>query len=251
MDILKKNYENYHINNLKINEIINNITLKDQKKFKQYKLLFNPEKFLSESFNPISKILFSIRNNISYQLRLIKYAEEKGDDYVLDNLVNFFSYRFYENILIQNAENEEFLILLFYLFKNEIENMHNASLSEFLDEETKFIGRLIRSYISRMEFKNFLRMNFNEFIMNIQNFYSNSNIELDTILIFDYFKKIKAKLDEKKTEIFGKDAITRTKSISIMTDKPSFDNESLGKAIKRSLLITGVSSLTFFNIFYF
>jgi hypothetical protein len=253
---------------------MNNISLSEPKKFKEFELLFNPEKILSESFNPISKILFLIRNNISYQLKLIEYAEEKGDDYVKDNLVNFFSNRFYENILIQNAENEEFLILLFYLFENEINNMYNASLSEFLDEQKKFIGKLLLTYICKMEFKNFLRVNLNEFIMNIHNFHSNSTIDLELKLIFDYCKKMKIKLDEKKTEIFGKNALNRTISMSIKkttntsisnipnnknsneninrnssnnqnVDNHIFDNEILGKAIKKSLLITGVYLLFF------
>lgn len=141
---------------------------------------------LSEGFNPIHKILFILRKNFSYQLKLIELAEEKNEEYILETLADLFSNRFYENILIQNAENQEFIILLFYLFKQEIDSMHNASLSSFLDEETKFIGKLLRLYTIRSEFKSFLRMTFNEYIMKIQN--QHPNIEIDTKVIFNYVK---------------------------------------------------------------
>jgi hypothetical protein len=153
--------------------------------------------------------------------------------------------------------------------------MANASLSEFLDEETKFIGRLLRSYTNRMEFRNFLRMNFNEFVLNIQNFYSHSSIELDTKLIFDYYKKLKAHYDNDiKKENKGSEKNSSLNSINKIIDSNSnfnynynsninyiskqntnsssknleknfLDNNILGKAIKRSSLISTV------NLFYF
>ena len=154
----------------------------------------------------------------------------------MDNLVEFFSNRFYENILIQNAENEEFIILLFYLFKNEIDNMHNASLSSFLDEETKFIGKLLRSYTCRLEFKSFLRMNFNDFIINIQN--EHPNIEIDTKNIFDYLKNKNKILEIKKAEMFGKNS---SQNVQQIYEKTFFDSDSLGKSIKRSSLLSTVN----------
>jgi hypothetical protein len=132
--------------------------------------------------------------------------------------------------------------------------MDNALLLDFLDEETKFIGRLLRSYTNRMEFRNFLRMNFNEFVLNIQNFHSHSNIELDTKLIFDYYKKISAingsrksssntpnKLADSNSNFNSNLTLTQNTNNSTKNlQKTYFENEILGKAIKRSSIVTDV-----------
>jgi hypothetical protein len=186
IELFKKNYYDYYFNHIRAHETQSNLHQINSVRKKNYELSNQVEKMLSEGFNPIHKILFILRRNFSYQLKLIELAEEKNEEYILETLADLFSNRFYENILIQNAENQEFIILLFYLFKQEIDSMHNASLSSFLDEETKFIGKLLRLYTSRSEFKSFLRMTFNEYIMKIQN--QHPNIEIDTKVIFNYVK---------------------------------------------------------------
>lgn len=253
IEIFKKNYYDYYSNHLKCQEIQNNLNLLNPSRFKNYELSTSPEKGLSESFNPINKILFILRKNISYQLKLIEYAEEKDEDCMLETLADLFSNRFYENILIQNAENEEFIILLFYLFKQEIESMHNASLSSFLDEDSRFIGKLLRLYTSRAELKTFLRMNFKEYIMKIQN--QHPNIEIDTKVIFNY---VKTKHLAKQASNGNANNNTNTNSgIQSQGDKhnksleKNFNNfnnniidiDNLGKSIKRSTLLNYVNYL--------
>lgn len=195
--------------------------------------------------------MFILRKNFSYQIKLIKIAEKNND--FLEILADLFSNRFYENILIQNAENEEFIILLFYLFKQEINSMENASLSSFLEEKNKFIGKLLRSYTTRSEFKSFLKMNFNDQIMKIQN--QHPNVELDTKLIFNYFKnKYSASNTSNSNMNLGtpgdkgklvKESISASK-IFTHFDTGRIDTENLGKAIKRSSLLSLVNYLFYF-----
>lgn len=227
---------------------------------------------LSEGFNPIHKILFILRRNFSYQLKLIELAEEKNEEFILETLAELFANRFYENILIQNAENQEFIILLFYLFKQEIDSMHNASLSSFLDEESKFIGKLLRFYTCRSEFKSFLRMTFNEYIMKIQN--QHPNIEIDTKVIFNYVKAKYSNIQMNNqnhnqqnlntsnasagrvSTILAKNNQGNSSEKNIFVNSPNsssnkienlyegnmlLDSDSLGKAIKRSSLLLLVS----------
>jgi len=232
---------------------------------KKYELSNQVERLLSESFNPIQKIFFILRRNFLYQLKLIELAEEKNDESILEILADLFSNRFYENILIQNAENEEFIILLFHLLKQEIESMHNASLASFLDEESKFIGKLLRVYTGRSEFKSFLKMMFNEFIIKIQN--QHPNIEIDSKIIFNYIKTkysslqaISQNINTINSSSNGKghnNHLSERNTISniIQNNNPNnseknllinkysntydsyiIDSDNLGKAIKRSTL---------------
>lgn len=257
---------------MKAQEIQANINITNFNRKKTYELSNQAEKLLSEGFNPIHKIFFILRRSFSYQLKLIELAEEKNDEYILETLADLFSNRFYENILIQNPENEEFIILLFYLLKQEIDSMDNASLSSFLEEETKFIGKLLKFYISRSEFKSFLRMTFNEFIMKIQN--QHPNIEIDTKTIYNYLKtkyntlqqnnqninninssvigKTPVKDKESNNNVYSKNLATNLNDrimisnnssqtkITNVYDNNFIDSESLGKAIKRSSLLVYV-----------
>ncbi len=242
---------------------------------KNYELSNQAEKILSEGFNPIHKIFFILRKNFCYQLKLIELAEEKNEEFILETLADLFSNRFYENILIQNAENQEFIILLFYLFKQEIDSMHNASLSSFLEEEVKFIGKLLRLYTNRSEFKGFLRMTFNEYIMKIQNQYP--NIEIDTKVIFNY---VKAKYstqqittpnnqqnmnasnssagkssntliknnhcDNSQKNLYINGPYSSSNKIEILSEgNLLLDTDSLGKSIKRSSLLMMVKIFTY------
>ena len=143
--------------------------------------------------------------------------------------------------------------------------MENASLSSFLEEKNKFIGKLLRSYTTRSEFKSFLKMNFNEQIMNIQN--QHPNVELDTKLIFNYFKNKysasntsytrNATYSSNNTNLgtpgekgkLPKETLSASKIFSHI-DSGSIDTENLGKAIKRSSLLSLVKLIIFLKYFY-
>jgi len=145
-----------------------------------YELVQENDKYqlLLEVLDPIEKFLFKIRTNFQYQLILIdliqNYEEKKVDE--TENLVDFFCHYFYENLLVQNPESDELMIFYFLLLEKEINQMNSPAVSSF--DDNYFIGKILKSYAKKSEFKIYFSNILNELIINVDN-------NMDTCLEID------------------------------------------------------------------
>ena len=167
-------------------------------------------KILIDTYEPIKNLLFIFRTNYDYLIRLISLIDEKDDKEKVDSLVELFCNQFYDNIFIPNPEQKELLLLIFLLIQNEIKNMDNAFLDEFLDDN-KFLGKFISSYVRRQEMNAYLSLLLTPLINSIENV-DKECIDISLISIQKYiFRKQKGKfkfdsinnLENKKLEVFN------------------------------------------------
>jgi hypothetical protein len=200
-----------------------------------YELCDNTEEMLRESFDPIQKLLLLFRNNFQYLMMLITLIEKEiGSDSkekeAFNTLIDLFCHQFYENLLIQKTEQEELLILLYSLIEKEIENMYSASVTSFLDEETTFVGKLLKSYTKKQEIKTYLGITLGSLIMKIDN---------------SRDKCIDVNLNRLHNHVIDKKRETKNKSYNTERWKnllgSGIDNENLTKAIRRSTIARKVS----------
>ena len=149
-------------------------------------------KILIDTYEPIKNLLFIFRTNYEYIIRLISLIDEKDDKEKVESLVELFCNQFYDNIFIPNPEQKELLLLIFLLIKNEIKNMDNAYVEEFLDDN-KFLGKFISSYVRRQEMNTYLSLLLTPFINSIENV-DKECIDISLISIQKYiFRKQKGK----------------------------------------------------------
>ena len=148
---------------------------------------------LIDTYEPIKNLLFIFRTNYEYVTRLISLIDDKDEEEKVESLVELFCNQFYDNIFIPNPEQKELLLLIFLLIKNEIENMNNASLDDFLDDN-KFLGKFISSYLRRQEMNIYLSLLLTPLINSIENV-DKECIDISLISIQKYiFKKEKGKI---------------------------------------------------------
>ena len=145
---------------------------------------------LIDTYEPIKNLLFIFRSSYEYVIKLISLIDEKDDEEKVESLVELFCNQFYDNIFIPNPEQKELLLLIFLLIKNEINNMENASLDNFLDNNN-FLGKFISSYVRRQEMNTYLSLLLTPFINSIENV-DKECIDISLISIQKYiFKKEK------------------------------------------------------------
>ena len=193
---IEDNYRKYYISKLETREIFENIILIDKnelnkiKKFKEYKDI---EKYLGDAYDPIQKLLFLLRNNYDYVLKILSIIEDENilnnNKKEIESLIDLFCSQFYDNILIPNPEQEELLILIYLLLEKEISSMNSASVSAFFDSENSIIGLFLKSYIKKQELKNFISMCLGSLIMTIEN-NTEKCIDLNLGNIKNYIDKI-------------------------------------------------------------
>ena len=88
-----------------------------------------------DAYDPISKLLFLMRNNYDYILKIFSLIND--EDILLDNkkeiesLIDLICNQFYDNILIPNPEQEELLILIYYFLIKKFLQMNNAFILHF------------------------------------------------------------------------------------------------------------------------
>ena len=107
----RKNYED-------INEL--NIGNKDYLSLPSFYIQDEVEKTLRDASDPIKNLLFILRNNYDYLMRVLSLINR--DDLIdnrkkVNSIVELLNNQFYENILIPNPEQQELLILINYLKK--------------------------------------------------------------------------------------------------------------------------------------
>ena len=219
---LIENYRKYYKSKLEIREISENIILIDKyelKKLRKFNEFQEAEDCLQDAYDPISKLLFLMRNNYDYILKIFSLIND--EDILLDNkkeiesLIDLICNQFYDNILIPNPEQEELLILIYLLLEKEICSMNSASVSAFLDSENTIIGLFLKSYIKKQELKNYLSMTLSSLILSIEN-NSNDCLDLNLSNIKIYIDKNIKKKDNEGNEmknIYEPENIFLTKNI--------------------------------------
>jgi hypothetical protein len=205
----------------------------DNGNFIYFELNPDVDKLLLEVYDPIQKLLFLFRNDFQYVLRLVHFMEESNQKEGFDTVVDLFCHQFYENLLIQNPENEELLILCYSLLEREIESMNSASVSSFLDESSTFIGKLLKSYTKRQDLKTYLTMTLGVLVLNIENS-SEGCLDLEISRLALYMK-------EKKSNQIQNKSYSAEKSKNLLM---GIDNENLTRKIRKSVLV----KVTFINL---
>ena len=145
-----------------------NMDLNSYKIKKNYLDKDGVHQILIDTYEPIKNLLFIFRENYEYVIKLMSLIDNKDDQEKVESLVELFCNQFYENIFIPNPEQKELLLLIFLLIKEEINNMNNASLDEFLDNKN-FLGKFIASYVRRQEMNIYLSMLLTPLINSIEN----------------------------------------------------------------------------------
>ena len=179
---------------------------------------------LIDTYEPIKNLLFIFRTNYEYVIKLISLIDNKDNEEKVESLVELFCNQFYENIFIPNPEQKELLLLIFLLIQNEVQNMDNAFIDEFLDNKN-FLGKFISSYVRRQEMNTYLSMLLTPLINSIENVDKECiDISLNSIQKY-IFKKHKEQLKLNSND-------------NIKTDKNIYDyNEKLYDKIPKSSLI--------------
>ena len=168
-------FQEYYKNKIKTLQTFENIFIIDKNSLENiqtYEINTKPEKTLLDAYDPIFNFLFLLRSNYDYILTLISIIEENENlnshSKELNSFSDLLNHQFYDNILIQNSE-EELLILIYLLLEREINEMNSASSSSFLDENLCFLGKFLKSYIKKQELKNYLSLTLGNLIMEIEN----------------------------------------------------------------------------------
>ena len=128
---------------------------------------------LKEVNDPIKNLLFILRNNYDYLIRLLSLMNQndfsEGSNRIkVNSLVELFNNQFYENILIPNPEQQELLILIYKLLEEEILPMGIASPDDFLNNNS-FLGIFLSSYSKRQDIIGYISMVLNPIILSIDN----------------------------------------------------------------------------------
>ena len=171
---IKEKFRNYYeikLNSRKELEKIKNIDnlIKQKDKEKNYVLENNIERVLLDTCEPIKNLLFLLRNNSDYIIKLISLIGENEKDEA-NSLVELFCNQFYDNILIstQNQDNVELSILVYKLLEDDIISMNSAAIDDFLNDNT-FIGKFLTSYVKKDKFKFFFGKLLNPILLAIEN----------------------------------------------------------------------------------
>ncbi len=223
---MNKYYYEYYKIKLNLRETFENVVNIDTGNYNlnYFELSETSEAVLKEVYDPIKKLLFLFRNDYQQILNLISIIDKNFLGENMNTLVDLICHQFYENLLIQNPENEELLVLCYLLLEKEIDNMNSASVSSFLDEATSFIGKLLKSYNKKQELKTYLTSTLGSLVLRLEN--SNDGcLDLDLSRISNY-------INYKKTNQVVNKSYTEEKTRSIM----GIDNENLTKQIPRSTL---------------
>lgn len=117
-------------------------------------------------------------------VKFISFIDEKEHN----SLVDLFSQQFYENILVNNPEQDELMILLSILILQEINSMFVPSVKSFLN--SSFVGKMLKSLTKRPEIKQFFYQWAAELIIKVEQSLDNF-WDIDISRISDYLKKFR------------------------------------------------------------
>ena len=168
----KNSYDDYYETKLKFRDNFEEMKYLGKKELddipKNYLDRKGAHQILIDTYEPIKNLLFLFRENYDYIIKLVSLIDNKDNKEKVESLVELFCNQFYDNIFIPNPEQKELLLLIFLLIKEEIKNMDNASLDEFLDNNN-FLGKFISSFVRRQEMNIYLSMLLTPLINSIEN----------------------------------------------------------------------------------
>ena len=168
----KNSYDDYYETKLKFRDNFEEMKYLGKKELdeipKNYLDRKGAHQILIDTYEPIKNLLFLFRENYDYIIKLVSLIDNKDNKEKVESLVELFCNQFYDNIFIPNPEQKELLLLIFLLIKEEINNMDNASLDEFLDNNN-FLGKFISSFVRRQEMNIYLSMLLTSLINSIEN----------------------------------------------------------------------------------
>ena len=195
-----REFYNIKIKSRKVFEDIKNLTIyedpkksNDKSKIKEFYIENEEDKVLLEANEPIKNLLFLLRNNYDYVVKLISLIDYQDEKEQIESLVELFCNQFYDNILIPNPEQEELLILIYKLLEEEITPMNSASIDQFMHNST-FLGQFISLFMKRQELNVFLAILLNPLIASIEN----ENEECLDMSLFSIQNHIKNEIREEK-----------------------------------------------------
>ena len=230
-NIFKKYYE-IKLNTRKNLEDIKKLKLeKNEKDDKDSIPLFiveeEMEQNLRDACEPVKNLLFLLRNNYDYLIKIISLINQ--EDFAkhpdkINSLVELFNNQFYENILLPNPEQQELLILIYKLLEEEIIPMGGVSPDIFLNNNS-FSGIFLSSYAKRQEIIGYISMILNPLILSIDND-PKECLDLSIISIKKYLDKLEK---ERKTNL------STTKSIESRgdLDRPNYIKKYLSEKIPK------------------
>ena len=116
-DKLKKNFIDYYDIKLKIRKAYEDIQTLKNKNIIHKQIIFEKNVNYNDKLKSISELLFLLRNNYDYIIKLTELIEtnQENNDYIIHSSIELLCNQFYDNILIPNPEQEELLILIYKL----------------------------------------------------------------------------------------------------------------------------------------
>ena len=168
---LQEKFKEYYDIKLKCRkeyEIINTFE-NPRTKVKDYIINNNIEKDLLDTCEPVKNLMFLLRNNYDYIVRLKNCLPNEKEEQI-NSLVELLCNQFYDNILIpsKNQNNEELGILIYKLLEDEIISMNSAIIDEFLNDNS-FMGKFLTTYVRKDEFRLFFGKLLKPIITSIEN----------------------------------------------------------------------------------
>ena len=194
----KDYFKDYYTAKLNIRKSFDDIKKLSQNDFKNIKTLCieqNLDNLIPQITEPVKNLLFILRNDYNYISKLVSLIDENDEEEQIESLVHLFCNQFYDNILIPNPEQTELLLLIYKLLEDEISPMNTALIDDFLNDSS-FLGKFCSTFMKRQEFKLYLSMLLNPFILSIEN-EGEECLDMSLISIKDFIIK---KYKEKKIE---------------------------------------------------
>ena len=220
----KDYFKDYYTAILNIRKSFDDIKKLSQNDFNNIKTLCieeNLDTLIPQIDEPIKNLLFILRNDYNYITKLVSLIDENDEKEQIESLVHLFCNQFYDNILIPNPEQTELLLLIYKLLEDEISPMNTALIDDFLNDSS-FLGKFCSTFMKRQEFKFYLSMLLNPFILSIEN-ESEECLDMSLIAIKEFIIK---KNKEKKIEKSNNNNLIK-ENINIIEKTKKEENEEI------------------------
>ena len=230
----KDYFKDYYTAKLNIRKSFDDIKKLSQNDFKNIKTLCieqNLDNLIPQITEPVKNLLFILRNDYNYISKLVSLIDENDEEEQIESLVHLFCNQFYDNILIPNPEQTELLLLIYKLLEDEISPMNTALIDDFLNDSS-FLGKFCSTFMKRQEFKLYLSMLLNPFILSIEN-EGEECLDMSLISIKDFIIK---KYKEKKIEKSNNNNLNKD-NINIIEKTKKEVNEEIDY---EKILFTGI-----------
>ena len=199
---IDKNCLDYYKERISIQEIYEQKNASSDENHIKFIVTENPEKEISQCYDPLSKLMFYFRDSNDLTLKLIDNCPKES----YDLLANFICNYFYENIFSSSFLNENLLTLIYLLLEKEIDKLSNEKqFSTFLDSSTSFTAVLLKHLSRRDEIKLYLENILKKVLVRTAGFLSNQKNEmfigLDINNIKNFMKNQKYDLPKAENKI--------------------------------------------------